>query len=105
MCSYQTSCRRAGESYGQRGSTPAEQRIGGPQVPRTGAFEENPACRLKAVRKNCPLGLGLMTMSHKHLPNVVELDAIAWKIIEHLQQNARLPFAELGRKVGLSTPA
>lgn len=44
-------------------------------------------------------------MSHKHLPNLVELDAIAWKILECLQGNARLTFAELGRKVGLSTPA
>ena len=44
-------------------------------------------------------------MSHKKSPNVVELDAIAWKIVESLQRNARLPFAELGRKVGLSTPA
>jgi len=44
-------------------------------------------------------------MSHKKSPNVVELDAIAWKILESLQRNARLPFAELGRKVGLSTPA
>jgi Lrp/AsnC family leucine-responsive transcriptional regulator len=46
-----------------------------------------------------------MNMSHRHLPNVVELDAIAWKIVESLQQNARTTFAELGRKVGLSTPA
>jgi Lrp/AsnC family leucine-responsive transcriptional regulator len=44
-------------------------------------------------------------MTHKHLPNVVDLDAISWKIIESLQRNARLTFAELGRKVGLSTPA
>jgi Lrp/AsnC family transcriptional regulator, leucine-responsive regulatory protein len=44
-------------------------------------------------------------MPHKHLPNVVELDAIAWKIVEALQRNARVTFAELGRKVGLSTPA
>ncbi len=44
-------------------------------------------------------------MPHKHLPNVVELDSIAWKILESLQRNARLSFAELGRKVGLSTPA
>ncbi|HZB89069.1 MAG TPA: Lrp/AsnC family transcriptional regulator [Terracidiphilus sp.] len=40
---------------------------------------------------------------HKTTP--IELDAIAWKIIEILQRNARLSFAELGRKVGLSTPA
>jgi Lrp/AsnC family leucine-responsive transcriptional regulator len=44
-------------------------------------------------------------MSHKSTPNQVELDPIAWKLIECLQQNARLSFAELGRKVGLSTPA
>jgi Lrp/AsnC family leucine-responsive transcriptional regulator len=44
-------------------------------------------------------------MSHKHMPNLVELDAIAWKILECLQGNARLTFADLGRKVGLSTPA
>lgn len=44
-------------------------------------------------------------MPHKKTPNVVELDAIAWKILEGLQKNARLTFAELGRKVGLSTPA
>jgi Lrp/AsnC family leucine-responsive transcriptional regulator len=35
----------------------------------------------------------------------VELDAIAWRILEVLQQNARLSFAEIGRKIGLSTPA
>jgi Lrp/AsnC family transcriptional regulator, leucine-responsive regulatory protein len=44
-------------------------------------------------------------MPHRTLPNVLELDAIAWKIIESLQRNARLSFAELGRKIGLSTPA
>ena len=44
-------------------------------------------------------------MTHNTVPNVLELDSIAWKIVESLQQNARLSFAELGRKVGLSTPA
>ena len=44
-------------------------------------------------------------MSHKTSPGHVELDAIAWKILEHLQHDARMSFAELGRKVGLSTPA
>jgi len=33
------------------------------------------------------------------------LDDIGWKILGELQQNARIPFAELGRMVGLSTPA
>jgi Lrp/AsnC family leucine-responsive transcriptional regulator len=44
-------------------------------------------------------------MTHKTSPHGVELDAIAWKILENLQNNARISFAELGRKVGLSTPA
>jgi Lrp/AsnC family leucine-responsive transcriptional regulator len=44
-------------------------------------------------------------MPHKTVPNVVELDAIAWRILEELQRNARESFAELGRKIGLSTPA
>jgi Lrp/AsnC family transcriptional regulator, leucine-responsive regulatory protein len=44
-------------------------------------------------------------MAHRTVPSEVQLDAIAWKILEHLQRNARMPFAELGRKVGLSTPA
>ncbi len=33
------------------------------------------------------------------------LDAIDTKILAELQDNGRLPFAELGRRVGLSTPA
>ncbi len=33
------------------------------------------------------------------------LDDIGWRILSELQQNARMPFAELGRIVGLSTPA
>ncbi len=41
-----------------------------------------------------------MQRSHSHL-----LDQIGWKILNELQQNARIPFAELGRRVGLSTPA
>jgi Lrp/AsnC family leucine-responsive transcriptional regulator len=44
-------------------------------------------------------------MTHKTDPTRIDLDAISWKILEELQQNARVSFAELGRKVGLSTPA
>src|SRR5579862_6677683 len=33
------------------------------------------------------------------------LDEIGWKILNQLQLNARLPLTELGRRVGLSTPA
>ncbi len=44
-------------------------------------------------------------MTNRHFPSSFELDPISWKILEALQQNARITFAELGRKVGLSTPA
>lgn len=33
------------------------------------------------------------------------LDEIGWKIVRELQENARLSYAELGRRVGLSIPA
>ncbi len=33
------------------------------------------------------------------------LDEIDWKILKELQANARITFAELGRRVGLTTPA
>ena len=33
------------------------------------------------------------------------IDEIDWKILKALQQNARITFAELGRQIGLSTPA
>ncbi len=32
-------------------------------------------------------------------------DKIGWQILEELQQNGRLSFAELGRRVGLTLPA
>jgi Lrp/AsnC family transcriptional regulator, leucine-responsive regulatory protein len=41
--------------------------------------------------------------SHRYEP--AELDRIAWRIIEELQKDARLSWAELGRRVGLTTPA
>lgn len=44
-------------------------------------------------------------MAHRTAPDDIDLDPIAWKILEALQHNARLSFAELGRKAGLSTPA
>jgi Lrp/AsnC family leucine-responsive transcriptional regulator len=33
------------------------------------------------------------------------LDSLGWKLLAELQQDARISFAELGRRVGLSTPA
>lgn len=32
-------------------------------------------------------------------------DHVDWEILQELQQNARIPFSELGRRVGLSAPA
>ncbi|HEX8998518.1 MAG TPA: Lrp/AsnC family transcriptional regulator [Blastocatellia bacterium] len=34
-----------------------------------------------------------------------QLDDIGWHLLEELQEDARLTYAELGRRVGLSTPA
>jgi Lrp/AsnC family leucine-responsive transcriptional regulator len=36
---------------------------------------------------------------------ITKIDQISWHILETLQTDARLSFAELGRRVGLSTPA
>lgn len=33
------------------------------------------------------------------------MDTTDWRILEQLQQDARLSFAELGRRIGMSTPA
>ena len=33
------------------------------------------------------------------------LDGTSWAILEALQENGRIPYSELGKKVGLSTPA
>src|SRR5688500_8671463 len=33
------------------------------------------------------------------------LDHIDWKILKELQENARVSYAELGRKISLTTPA
>jgi Lrp/AsnC family leucine-responsive transcriptional regulator len=47
-----------------------------------------------------------MTISrYSHPYEPAQLDRIAWKIVEELQQDARLSWAELGRRVGLTTPA
>jgi Lrp/AsnC family leucine-responsive transcriptional regulator len=46
-----------------------------------------------------------MSKSRYNRYEPAELDKIAWKIIEELQHNARISWAELGRRVGLTTPA
>jgi Lrp/AsnC family leucine-responsive transcriptional regulator len=42
---------------------------------------------------------------YNHPYEPAELDRIAWRIVEELQQDARVSWAELGRRVGLTTPA
>ena len=44
-------------------------------------------------------------MAHRTIPTKLDIDQVSWKILEALQQNARQTFAELGRQIGLSTPA
>jgi len=39
------------------------------------------------------------------LDNEKLLDTIGWKLLKELQEDARLSYAELGRRVGLTTPA
>lgn len=35
----------------------------------------------------------------------MKVDTLNWSILEYLQQNARASFSEIGRKVGLTSPA
>ncbi|MBE9180654.1 Lrp/AsnC family transcriptional regulator [Oculatella sp. LEGE 06141] len=39
------------------------------------------------------------------LESQVEVDGISWQILQALQEDARLSYSELGRRVGLSSPA
>jgi Lrp/AsnC family leucine-responsive transcriptional regulator len=50
-------------------------------------------------------GTPMSTSHYSHRYEPAELDRIAWKIIEELQHDARISWAELGRRVGLTTPA
>jgi Lrp/AsnC family leucine-responsive transcriptional regulator len=47
----------------------------------------------------------MSTNRYGHRDEPAELDRISWKIVEELQQDGRLSWAELGRRVGLTTPA
>src|SRR5579871_3272155 len=42
---------------------------------------------------------------HMTLENEKLLDETGWRILQELQENARLSFSELGLRVGLSSPA
>ena len=35
----------------------------------------------------------------------MKLDSLNWKILQHIQQNARMSNSEIGRRVGISSPA
>jgi Lrp/AsnC family transcriptional regulator, leucine-responsive regulatory protein len=47
----------------------------------------------------------MSTSRYSHHTEPAELDHISWRIIEELQQDGRMSWAELGRRVGLTTPA
>ncbi|HEX9201175.1 MAG TPA: Lrp/AsnC family transcriptional regulator [Acidobacteriaceae bacterium] len=47
----------------------------------------------------------MSTTHYRHRYEPAELDRISWKIVEELQHNARISWTELGRRVGLTTPA
>ena len=47
----------------------------------------------------------MSTSRYGHRYEPAELDRIAWRIVEELQHDARISWAELGRRVGLTTPA
>lgn len=39
------------------------------------------------------------------MPSNPKIDALNWKILECLQENARISFVNIGRKIGLTPPA
>ena len=39
------------------------------------------------------------------MPSNPKIDALNWRILECLQENARMSFADIGRKIGLTPPA
>lgn len=39
------------------------------------------------------------------MDSTIQLDEVSWQILGELQDNARITFSELGRRVGLSPPA
>lgn len=44
-------------------------------------------------------------MQYEYLNFKMKIDRVNWQILESLQQNARQSFTEIGRKVGISSPA
>ena len=52
-----------------------------------------------------PFAICILRMPKPGSPLISRFDAIDFAILAELQADARLPFAELGRRVSLSTPA
>jgi Lrp/AsnC family leucine-responsive transcriptional regulator len=62
-----------------------------------------PPCDFNGISPTCPsVRSNISVMAFVSLPS---LDSTDWGLIEALQENARLTFAELGRRVNLSPPA
>lgn len=55
--------------------------------------------------EDAPYGTGASNVNGNAIDRNHLLDDIGWRILEELQADARLSFAELGRRVHLSTPA
>jgi Lrp/AsnC family leucine-responsive transcriptional regulator len=62
-----------------------------------------PPCDFNGISPTCPsVRSNISVMAFVSLPS---LDSTDWGLIEALQEDARLTFAELGRRVNLSPPA
>src|SRR5260370_667755 len=46
-----------------------------------------------------------MTLQNKALQNKKQLDTVGWQLLKLLQDNARLPFRQIGETIGLTAPA
>jgi Lrp/AsnC family transcriptional regulator, leucine-responsive regulatory protein len=69
-------------------------------------YESNQRFDFSFLRKRWYCPFEVMANNFSRSGNgAVELDQISWKIVEELQEDARLSWAELGRRVGLATPA
>ena len=60
---------------------------------------------LPSVSKNADLFYNVRRKMETNLRTDKLLDQIGWKLLHELQINGRLSYAELGRRVGLTTPA
>src|SRR5829696_532519 len=51
------------------------------------------------------MSVKLPRISRENTQSAFDLDGVGWSILKELQENARISFSELGRRVGLTSPA